>query len=99
MSTNPEYCSHKTITDEQVLARAAHFNRLLKEELPDDPPYIVEDSLKRMRALPSIARSHFWLVRDRAHVVAQAWLGWAALESNRRLAGLNISVEPEWRGR
>jgi len=85
--------------DRVILERAAHANRMLAEELPDDPPLIVEDALKRMRNLPSATRMHVWVVRRGRRIVAEASLGWAELKSNRKAAGVYVGVEPHLRRR
>lgn len=93
MTYNIEHFTHSGLTDDVVLCRVAHFNRILAEELPDDPPLVAEDALVRMRNLPSMARLHCWVMRQSGKVVAQASLNWAELPSNRHQAGLHITVE------
>jgi GNAT superfamily N-acetyltransferase len=92
-----EYMTHATITDAAIRARLGHVNRMHAEELPEDPPFIVEDAIARMHALPSTWIAHFWLVRDGARVVAQARLDWQELDSNRAAAGIDVTVEPHVR--
>jgi mycothiol synthase len=99
-ATSPiEYYTHASIPDRVILERAAHANRMLAEELPDDPPLIVEDALRRMRNLPSVTRMHVWIVRRGRRIVAEASLGWAELKSNRKSAGVYVGVEPHLRRR
>ena len=99
-ATSPiEYYTHASIPDRVILERAAHANRMLAEELPDDPPLIVEDAVRRMRNLPSVTRMHVWVARHGRRIVAEASLGWAELKSNRKSAGVNVSVEPQLRRR
>ena len=88
-----------SMSDEVILARAAHGARIHAEELPEDPPLIIEDSLKRIRNLPSTSRMHVWLVHHEGAVVAEGYLGWAELPTNRHAAHIGISVEQELRGR
>jgi mycothiol synthase len=99
MTHSVEYFSNSTFNDAVVLERMQHFNRMLAEELPDDPPLVAEDAIRRMYNLPSISRMHVWVVRHAGRVAAQATLNWAELPSNRRQAGLHITVEPELRRR
>jgi mycothiol synthase len=94
-----EYYTHASIPDRAILERAAHANRMLAEELPDDPPLVVEDAVRRMRNLPSVTRMHVWVVRHGRRIVAEASLGWAELKSNRKSAGIGVSVEPHLRRR
>jgi GNAT superfamily N-acetyltransferase len=94
-----EYYTHTTIPDRVILERAAHVNRMLAEELPDDPPLIVEDAVRQMRNLPSVTRMHVWVVRHGRRIVAEARLVWAELKSNRKSAGLYVGVEPHLRRR
>ena len=94
-ATSPiEYYTHASIPDRVIVERVAHDNRMLAEELPDDPPIIVEDAIRRMRNLPSVTRMHVWVLRHGRRIVAEANLGWAELESNRKSACVNVSVEP-----
>lgn len=88
-----------SMSDEVILARAAHDNRMLAEELPDDPPLIPADAVKRMRNLPSTARMQVWLVEHEGAIVGEGYLGWAELPSNRQAAHIGISVEREHRRR
>lgn len=99
MTHSIEHVTHATMSDAAIRARMDHVNRMHKEELPEDPPFIVEDAVARMRALPSTWVAHFWLVREGAVVVAQARLDWQELESNREAAGIDITVEPHLRRR
>lgn len=99
MPNRIECYTHASLSDEVILDRAAHANRMLAEELPDDPPLIPEDSVRRMRNLPSTMRMHVWVLRHGGRIAAQAHLGWAELESNRESAFVNLTVEPELRRR
>jgi GNAT superfamily N-acetyltransferase len=72
---------------------------MLAEELPDDPPLLVEDALRRQRCLPVPQRMHVWIVRQGRRIVAEASLYWAERESNRRSAYAFVSVEPHLRRR
>jgi len=99
MSRRIEHYARDTLTDEVIRARTAHANRMLAEELPDDPPLIIEDAVKRMRNLPSPSRIQTWIVRDRDAVIADATLGWAELPTNRELARVGVSVDPAYRGK
>jgi GNAT superfamily N-acetyltransferase len=92
-------CTHETISDDLIRARAAHANRMLAEELPEDPPLIIEDSVKRMRTLPPIVRLHMWLLWHEDRIAAEACLNWAELDSNRQSSHVSISVEPDLRRR
>jgi GNAT superfamily N-acetyltransferase len=94
-----EYYTHAAIPDRVILEQVAHSNRMLAEELPDDPPLIPEDALRRMRCLPSASRIHMWILRHGRRIVAKANLGWAELATNRRSAWVYISVERHWRRR
>ena len=93
MSNTIEYYTQATLTDDAICARTAHFNRMLAEELPSDPPYLVEDALKRMRNLPSTSRNQVWNLRYRGRIAAQASLGWAELDTNKRACWTDITVE------
>lgn len=97
MSQSIAFYTHATITDDVIIARVAHFNRMLAEELPDDPPFLAEDTVKRLRNLPPTARSHYWVLTHDGRIAAEAYLGWAELDSNRAAAGISVSVEPELR--
>jgi mycothiol synthase len=99
MPNRIEYYTPASISDDILLERAAHANRMLAERLPDDPPLIPEDAVKRMRALPSITRLHVWVLRHDGRIVAQAYIGWQELESNRQSAGVEATVEPHLRRR
>jgi mycothiol synthase len=92
-----EHMTSATMTDAAIRARMGHVNRMHAEELPEDPPFIVEDAVARMRAAPSTWFAHFWLVRDGDQVVAQARLDWQNLDSNREAAGVDVTVEPHAR--
>jgi len=94
-----EYYTPTTMSDEVIRQRVAHYNRMLAEELPDDPPYIGEDWVRRMRNLPSTSRLHVWALHDDGGIAAQAVLSWAELASNRHSAGVHVSVEPGLRRR
>lgn len=97
MAYSIAYFTRDTITDEIIIARAAHSNRMLAEELPDDPPLILEAAVKRMRNLPPLARMHVWTMSQGDRIVAQAYLGWVELDTNRLCASTHVSVEPELR--
>jgi GNAT superfamily N-acetyltransferase len=94
-----EHYTHASLPDRVVRQRVAHHNRMLAEELPGDPPLLVEDALRRMRYRSSAARTHLWVLRHGCSIVAEANLGWAELPSNRRLAHFYVSVEPHVRRR
>lgn len=99
-ATSPiEYYTHASMPDRVIADRVAHDNRMLAEEVPDDPPLLVEDAIRRMRNLPSTSRQHVWVLRQGRRIVAEATLGWADLESNRKSAGIGVSVEPHLRRR
>jgi mycothiol synthase len=99
-ATSPvEYYTHASMPERVIIERVAHDNRMLAEELPDDPPYIAADAVRRMRNLPSTARMHVWILRRGGRIVAEGRLGWAELQSNRRSAGVYVSVEPHLRRR
>jgi mycothiol synthase len=98
-ATPIEYHTHASMPDPAIADRVAHENRMLKEEVPDDPPLLVEDAIRRMRNLPSTARQHFWVLRHGRRITAEAFLGWAELESNRKSAFAYVSVEPHLRRR
>lgn len=93
-----EYYAMPDIPDDVILDRAAHASRMLAEELPDDPPLVPENSLKRLRSLPSTWRVHAWVVRCAGRIAADAYLGWTEGESNQEAAYIDITVEPELRG-
>jgi mycothiol synthase len=98
MATSPvEYYTHASIPDRVIAERVAHWNRMQAEELPDDPPLLVEDAMRRRRSLPSTARSHVWVLRRGRRIMAEARLNWAELPSNRRSAGVYVGVEPQLR--
>lgn len=99
MPNSIAYYTQATITDDVIGARIGHVNRMLAEELPQDPPFIAEDAVKRMRHLPPVARMHVWVLRRDGRIVAQAHLGWAELETNLQSASVSLSVEPELRRR
>ena len=94
-----EYYTPSSIDDAVLIERTAHSNRMLAEELPDDPPLIPEDSIKRMRNLPSTLRVHLWLLRYQNRIAGQAYLDWEELETNRHLAFVDVTLEPELRRR
>jgi GNAT superfamily N-acetyltransferase len=94
MAHSIAYYTRDTITDEVIMARIDHLNRLLAEELPDDPPLFPEDGVKRARNLPSIAHMHVWCLSHDGVIEAEASLGWAELDSNRQSASIHVSVEP-----
>src|SRR5262245_26883742 len=98
--TSPtEYYTHASIPERVITDRVAHENRMLAEEVPEDPPLLVADAIRRMRNLPSTARAHIWVLRRGRRIVAEASLGWAELESNRKSAFVYVSVEPHLRRR
>lgn len=99
MTSTIAYYTPAAMSDEVILARAAHANRMHLEEFPEDPPLIVEDALKRLRNLPSTSRVHLWLLHHGGAVVAEAYLGWAELPTNRQVADIGVSVELAFRGR
>lgn len=99
MSITITHYSRDTITDDVILARAAHAGRMHAEEMPEDPPLIVADALQRVRNLPTFVRLHTWIVREDGHIVADATLNWAELDSNREAANVDVSVEPHLRRR
>jgi GNAT superfamily N-acetyltransferase len=72
---------------------------MLAEEVPEDPPLLVEDAIRRLRNLPSTSRAHIWVVRHGRRIVAESTLGWAELGSNRKSAFVDVSVEPHLRRR
>jgi len=92
-----EHYTQASLPDRIIRQRVAHHNRMLAEELPDDPPFLVEDALRRMRHRPSTARTHLWVLRQGRSIVAEASLGWADLPSNRHSAHVDVSVEPHLR--
>lgn len=92
-----EHVTHATLCESIIRARTEHINLIRAEQLPDDPPLIVENVIAQMRALPSTAVMHFWVVRQGPRVVAQARLDWQELDSNRDAAGVDVTVEPELR--
>lgn len=94
-----EHYTPLSIDDAVLVERTAHSNRLLLEELPDDPPLIPEDSIKRMRSLPPNLRVHFWLLWYQNRIAGQAYLDWEELESNKHLAFVDVTLEPELRQR
>ena len=93
MKRSIDYYSHTSIGEAAIRARMDHVNRLQAEELPDDPPLLVEDAVVRMRNLPSTTVMHFWVLWHDDRIVAQCRLDWAELESNRAAAGVDITVE------
>jgi GNAT superfamily N-acetyltransferase len=99
-ATSPiEYYTHVSIPDRVIAERVAHENRMLAEEVPEDPPLLVDDAIRRLRNLPSTSRAHFWVFRQGRRIVAEASLGWAELDSNRKSAFVYVSVEPHLRRR
>ena len=99
MNGSIDYYTHKSISDAVIRARMDHLNRMHAEELPDDPPLIIEDAVVRMRNLPSTSVMHFWVLRQDHRIVAQCRLDWATLDTNREAAGIDITVEPALRRR
>ncbi|HRD77450.1 MAG TPA: GNAT family N-acetyltransferase [Hyphomicrobiaceae bacterium] len=98
MTLKFHFFTRDTMPDAAVLRSAAHANRMLAEQLPDDPPYDAADELRRWHAMPSQARSQVWIAEANGNVVAEANLNWEELESNRALAHVYVSVERDWRG-
>ena len=92
-----EHYTHSSIPDRVIAERVAHHNRMLAEELPDDPPFLVEDAVRRMRSLPSTTRVHAWVLRRGRSITAEATLQWEELTSNRRMARVYVRVEPPLR--
>jgi GNAT superfamily N-acetyltransferase len=94
-----EYYTHTSLPDRVIADWVAHDNRILAEEVPEDPPVLVEDVIRRMRSIPSTDRRHFWLLRHGRRIVAVAILGWAELESNRKSAFVRVGVDRHLRRR
>lgn len=99
MQARIEHFTQRNLTAKAVVAGVSHFNRMHREELPDDPPHLPEEALARLAARPPQQRLHVWLVWRGAGVAARASLSWLELETNRRLAHVYVSVEPALRGR
>jgi GNAT superfamily N-acetyltransferase len=98
MAADPvEYYTQASIPDRVIAERVAHWNRMQAEELPDDPPLLVEDAVKRMRSLPSTTRVHVWVLRRGRRILAEAGLSWAELPTNRKSASVYVNVEPQLR--
>ena len=97
MNGSIDYYTHASISDAVVRARMDHVNRIQAEELPDDPPLIVEDAVVRMRNLPSTTVMHIWVLWLGGQIAAQCRLDWVELESNLEAAGIDVTVEPDLR--
>lgn len=93
------HCTPETITDAAIVDRYHHLNRLLKEELPDDPPLVLETQMKSMRCRPPKSRQSMWLAYDSDRIVASASCGWMELDTNRHVAGVDVNVEAGYRRR
>ena len=85
--------------DPILLERAEHAARMHAEELPDDPPLVPENAVKRVRNLPDNWRTHIWLVRSEGRIAAEAYLGWVEEDANLNSAYIDVTVERELRGR
>ncbi len=99
MLSSIAYHTHATLSDDAIRARVAHLNRMQEEELPGDPPTNAETAVRQLRNMPAASRWHVWLVRQDDEVVAQAKLSWFEHPTNRNVADLFVTVEPEHRRR
>ena len=93
MHSQFQHFTHRTITDKVIVATTAHDNRMLAEELPDDPPLLAEDALQRHRSRPSISRHHAWVYWHHGRIAARAGLAWMEVATNRQVANVYVSVE------
>lgn len=86
-----------TLSEVTSAAYAVFKNRLLAEAWPDDAPWSVEKTVRRLRAKPSYVERPIWAVWHGDAIVAVGEMWIRHVEDNRHLADFNINVLPEMR--
>jgi mycothiol synthase len=86
-------------SEDEIILASAHYNRLRKERLPDDPPVTVEENRLRWRNIPPFVEVPLWVAWTENHtkIIGNASLEILHLEDNKHLAQFDIGIEAEYR--
>ena len=74
-------------------------NRMRLERLPDDPPTPLDETVKNLQTIPSIADVRFWVAKvpESGGMAAMADIVLLRVDENRHLAQIELFVLPEYR--
>jgi GNAT superfamily N-acetyltransferase len=76
-----------------------HTNRLRLEQLPDDPPVPLAETIQNLQNIPSFVDIKLWAAwnADQSEMVALGQVVILRVEENKHLAQFDITVAPEYR--
>jgi mycothiol synthase len=88
-------------TEDEFAQLNAFDNRMRAEELRDDPPLTLQQTIRGRRGLPQYVQRQEWVVRSpgESEVVATGYIAYNETPENRHVADFWVGVLPEMRRR